>query len=197
MSPGNCSSDKVDFRKVVVDNVPSREQRKNNSTILELKSKINLLESKAEVSGLSNTDLDARLSMMKQLEELQHIKNLDLLQKAKIRWVVDGDENSKFFHGMINSKFARTRINGIYYNGSWILEPSIVISHIYNFHEAKFEDNLNPRPRFTSNLFKKISESDSSILDAPFSLDEIKNAVFDCGGGKAPGPDGFTFKSIK
>ncbi|GJW02345.1 cytochrome P450 [Tanacetum coccineum] len=41
--------------------------RKNDSTILELKSKINLLESKAEVSGLSNTDLDARISMMKQL----------------------------------------------------------------------------------------------------------------------------------
>ncbi|GJU81763.1 putative RNA-directed DNA polymerase, eukaryota, reverse transcriptase zinc-binding domain protein [Tanacetum coccineum] len=98
---------------------------------------------------------------------------------------------------MINSKFARTRINGIYYNGSWISEPSIIISHIYNFHKAKFEDNLNPRPRFTSNLFKKILESDSYILDAPFSSDEIKNAVWDCGGGKAPGPDGFTFKFIK
>nr|GEV13440.1 hypothetical protein [Tanacetum cinerariifolium] len=135
--------------------------------------------------------------MMKQLEELQHIKNLDLLQNAKIRWAVDADENSKFFHRMFNSKFARTRINGIHYNGSWISGPSMVISHIYNFHKAKFEDNLTHRPRFTSNLFKKISESDGSILDAPFSSDEIKNAVWDCGGGKAPDPDGFTFKFIK
>nr|GFA45866.1 RNA-directed DNA polymerase, eukaryota [Tanacetum cinerariifolium] len=76
-------------------------------------------------------------------------------------------------------------------------EPSMVISYIYNFHKAKFEDNSTPRPQFTSNLFKKISELDGSLLDAPFSLDEIKNAVWDCGGGKAPGPDGFTFKFIK
>ncbi|GJV62327.1 hypothetical protein Tco_0135024 [Tanacetum coccineum] len=98
---------------------------------------------------------------------------------------------------MINSKFTRTRINGIHYNGSWISELSMVISHIYNFHKAKFEDNSSPRPQFTSNLFKKLSELDGSLLDAPFSSDKIKNEVWDCGGGKAPGPNDFTFKFIK
>ncbi|GJW29125.1 transposase, MuDR, MULE transposase domain protein [Tanacetum coccineum] len=38
---------------------------------------------------------------------------------------------------------------------------------------------------------------DTSLLDAQFTNKEIKYAVWSCGGEKAPGPDGFTFKFIK
>ncbi|GKD36029.1 RNA-directed DNA polymerase, eukaryota, reverse transcriptase zinc-binding domain protein, partial [Tanacetum coccineum] len=58
------------------------------------------------------------------------------------------------------------------------------------------ETTLMDRPHFTSNLFKKLLQDEVSILDAPFTTIEIKNSVWDCGGGKAPGPDGFTFKFI-
>lgn len=35
------------------------------------------------------------------------------------------------------------------------------------------------------------------MLDAPFSEEDIKNAVWSCDGSKAPGPDGFSFSFIK
>ena len=35
------------------------------------------------------------------------------------------------------------------------------------------------------------------FLDAPFKPDEIKQAVWDCGSDKSPGPDGFSFKFFK
>lgn len=35
------------------------------------------------------------------------------------------------------------------------------------------------------------------MLEASFSLDEVKNAVWSCGNDKAPGLDGFTFKFLK
>lgn len=34
-------------------------------------------------------------------------------------------------------------------------------------------------------------------LEAPFTMDEIKDAVWACGNDKAPGPDRYTFKFIK
>ncbi|GJS88284.1 RNA-directed DNA polymerase, eukaryota, reverse transcriptase zinc-binding domain protein [Tanacetum coccineum] len=39
--------------------------------------------------------------------------------------------------------------------------------------------------------------SNSSYLDQPFSDDEIKDAVWNCGSDKSSGPDGFTFKLFK
>lgn len=52
------------------------------------------------------------------------------------------------------------------------------------------------RPTFTSNLFEQIS-LDAVLLNKPFYTQEIKEAVWDSGGEKKPGPDGFTFKFIK
>ncbi|XP_022015087.1 uncharacterized protein LOC110914609 [Helianthus annuus] len=42
-----------------------------------------------------------------------------------------------------------------------------------------------------------LNESDSLKLVEQFSVKEIKEAVFDCGDDKAPGPDGFNFRFIK
>ncbi|GKC72794.1 hypothetical protein Tco_1118677, partial [Tanacetum coccineum] len=41
-----------------------------------------------------------------------------------------------------------------------------------------------------------LSPTQRDSLDIQFSHDEIKRAVWDCGGDRAPGPDGFTFKFI-
>ncbi|GJV58064.1 hypothetical protein Tco_1459069 [Tanacetum coccineum] len=119
------------------------------------------------------------------------------MQKAKIKWAIEGDENSKFFHGFINNKFTKSRIKGLNINGLWVSEPNLVKSHIFNFYEHKFK-NTNPnRIRFTSDRFKRLSDFDISLLEAPISNDEIQKAVWSCGGGKSLGPDGFTFKFIK
>lgn len=35
------------------------------------------------------------------------------------------------------------------------------------------------------------------LLEAPISIDEVKNAIWACSGDRALGPDGFTFKFLK
>nr|GEY36777.1 RNA-directed DNA polymerase, eukaryota, reverse transcriptase zinc-binding domain protein [Tanacetum cinerariifolium] len=40
----------------------------------------------------------------------------------------------------------------------------------------------------------KLSSDQRAFLDRDISREEIKKAVWDCGGDRAPGPDGFTFK---
>nr|GEX68488.1 RNA-directed DNA polymerase, eukaryota [Tanacetum cinerariifolium] len=44
----------------------------------------------------------SKMNTLKQLQEIQSSDSRDYIQKAKIKWVVEGDENSKFFHGIIN-----------------------------------------------------------------------------------------------
>ncbi|GJY17125.1 putative RNA-directed DNA polymerase, eukaryota, reverse transcriptase zinc-binding domain protein [Tanacetum coccineum] len=53
------------------------------------------------------------------------------------------------------------------------------------------------RPTYSSSLFNQLSVDEVQLLDTPFSDVVIKDAVWDYGSDKAPGPDGFTFKFLK
>ncbi|GJY74773.1 RNA-directed DNA polymerase, eukaryota [Tanacetum coccineum] len=48
---------------------------------------------------------------------------MEISQKAKIRWSIEGDENSKYFHGIMNKKRSQLAIRGTFANGEWISEP--------------------------------------------------------------------------
>ncbi|XP_058764508.1 uncharacterized protein LOC131637959 [Vicia villosa] len=45
--------------------------------------------------------------------------------------------------------------------------------------------------------FNNIIESDSALLESPFLEEEIKEAIWSCGGSKSPGPDGYSFLFFK
>ncbi|GJX30644.1 putative RNA-directed DNA polymerase [Tanacetum coccineum] len=175
----------------------AKVQHSETVAFLELRNKINSLDNKAESSFLSPSEVDERNSSVKLLANLEQCKVKDLRQKAKIRWAVEGDENSHFFHGIINSMRHRSRINGLNILGEWITEPSLIKNHVYNSFFDRFKENNRSRPLFSSGLFKQLTLEESYSLDCPFTLEEIKAAVWDCGSSKTPGPDGFTFKFYK
>nr|GEX97885.1 RNA-directed DNA polymerase, eukaryota [Tanacetum cinerariifolium] len=53
--------------------------------------------------GLSNNNIiNERISLLKDIHDLDKRHSFDLAQKAKIQWAIEGDENSKYFHGIIN-----------------------------------------------------------------------------------------------
>lgn len=45
--------------------------------------------------------------------------------------------------------------------------------------------------------FNQISDLDNENLTAPFTIDEVKEAVWSCDGEKSPWPDGFNFSFYK
>ncbi|GJT93611.1 hypothetical protein Tco_1082456 [Tanacetum coccineum] len=167
------------------------------STMTRLRENLCLIDLKEETSSLSSIDIETRCKIVKELSDLDYSKLKDLRQRAKSRWALEGDENSRFFHGVVNSKRNRSRINGLNIQGAWVTEPSLIKIHIFNTFKQKFHEDSLSRPTFTSNLFKQLSVEECSLLDLPFSTQEIKEAVWSCGGDKAPGPDGFSFKLLK
>ncbi|KAJ0938890.1 putative FAD-binding domain, FAD/NAD(P)-binding domain superfamily [Helianthus annuus] len=61
---------------------------------------------------------------------------------------------------------------------------------------AKFRELVRSRPEFPCNLRYALSSVESSLLDAPFTAEEVKDAVSGCARDKAPGPDGLSFNFI-
>ncbi|GKF64445.1 hypothetical protein Tco_0187893, partial [Tanacetum coccineum] len=69
--------------------------------------------------------LAKRIDVMKLLQDLEKIDSLEVAQKAKIKWSIEVDENSKYFHGILNKKRSQLAIRGIVVDGSWIDSPSM------------------------------------------------------------------------
>lgn len=120
---------------------------------------------------------------------------MDVAQKLKLKWGVEGDENSKFFHSMLKRKRRKMAINGLSVDGSWITNPDQV--EFFQFFRSKslhFSGGtiINPSPRI-----KKLTHDQAINLTSRFSISEIKEAVWACGSDRAPGPDGFSFNFIK
>nr|GEV11277.1 hypothetical protein [Tanacetum cinerariifolium] len=108
-----------------------------------------------------------------------------------------GDKNSKFFHGIINSKRRTQAIAGILHDGVWITELPLIKDVFLNYYKDKFQAHDSQV------IFTPIANSlilchhDRDFLESRISLDEVKNVVWECGSNKAPGSDGFSFAFIK
>lgn len=67
----------------------------------------------------------------------------------------------------------------------------------FDHFRSRFVEDEATRPGFQNNVFKRVPVYLAADLVSPFTMDEIKKAAWECGGDKAPRPDGFSFNFIK
>ncbi|KAK9048582.1 hypothetical protein SSX86_032453 [Deinandra increscens subsp. villosa] len=176
------------WRKQKVD--PLAEIIKIKKEIVELDKSID--------GGMALDDVvDQRTLLLKSLHDLEKPVLQDLSQKAKIKWGVDGDENSKFFHGIINKKRRQSTVNGLKINGEWVSSPQDIKYAFLEYFSKKFKKGNEVKVINRSSRFRWLPESSRDFLESRPSMGEVKMAIWDCGSDKAPGPDGFSFGFIK
>nr|GEZ77976.1 putative RNA-directed DNA polymerase, eukaryota, reverse transcriptase zinc-binding domain protein [Tanacetum cinerariifolium] len=133
----------------------------DNNGMIRFKKKLQIL--KKEIREANDDLLASRMELLNQLHDFKTTETSEYIQKAKIKWAVKGDENSKFFHEEFRDYF-----------GAWFNEPGTCHGHI----NYTFTNRLN--------------EEQVADLETPITRDEIRLAVWGCGENKSPGLDGFT-----
>ncbi|GKC54223.1 putative RNA-directed DNA polymerase, eukaryota, reverse transcriptase zinc-binding domain protein [Tanacetum coccineum] len=95
--------------------------------------------------------------------------------------------------GIYAKKRRQLAIRGILRDDEWIEAPDVVKEEFFIHFKNRFKRPSSPSTGIGALSFHSLSQSQHDYLELPFSRDEIKRAVWDCGGDRAPGPDGFTF----
>ncbi|GKC44896.1 hypothetical protein Tco_1062618 [Tanacetum coccineum] len=98
---------------------------------------------------------------------------------------------------LTNQKRRSNSINGISHEGVWVLEPHLIKEVFINFFKKKFQANDSLIDFLSTSTSSRLNDFDRALLEPNVSFNEIKDAVWDCGSNKAPGPDGYTFAFIK
>ncbi|XP_076891719.1 uncharacterized protein LOC143543237 [Bidens hawaiensis] len=162
-----------------------------------MKKELNMLDKEMENRDLLEEETWIRMECITSISEVEHRKSMDLRQRSRIRWASLGDENSAYFHGIINAKKAVNNIPGMAIDGIWCDKPKKMKKEIFGFFRNKFREEYQSRPTFSSPGVKRLDQIEADLLICPFSKEEVKAAVFGRGSDREPGPDGFNFHLIK
>nr|GEZ98549.1 hypothetical protein [Tanacetum cinerariifolium] len=115
--------------------------------------------------------LDGRNGM--QMQDIKSSDARDCMQKAKIQWAIEGDENSKFFHGIINRKRTDLAIKGVMVDGEWMDDPSRVKEEFRSHFATRFQALSVNRSRLNFRFPNRLNPNQVAELENPITRDEI------------------------
>ncbi|GJZ41466.1 RNA-directed DNA polymerase, eukaryota [Tanacetum coccineum] len=162
-----------------------------------LKQELADLEMIIDKGDASSDTLHKRAEVVKSIQEVDKLCAMEASQKAKIKWAIEGDENSKYYHGILNKKRNQLSIRGVLVEGDWVENPNMVKNEFLNHFKNRFDRPKSVRPMLNMEFPHHLNSMQQLDLEAEVSNEEIKKAVWDCGVDKSPGPDGFTFGFYK
>jgi hypothetical protein len=164
---------------------------------MRLVTRISVLDVKSEDVGLEEVEIVKRKKLFEELWVL--LKNIDALtfQRARSKWLKEGDSNTRFFHNCIKGRKRRNNVKALRTLVGWVEGPTRVRGAVVDYFKAHFDNDVWARPTLDGIAFPCVSEQNVSDLTAIFTLEEITNVVMGSDGTKSPGPDGFNFAFIK
>jgi hypothetical protein len=137
--------------------------------------------------------------LAKLIEKILEQEEIKWQQRSRANWLQNGDKNTGFFHRFASARKKKNHIKqlkdptGQFVEGTELLNLMIV----HYFTNLFSTDNPAIDPTFMEKVIPKVTLEMNDMLNAPFSADEVKKAVFSIGDLKAPGPDGFMLFFIK
>ncbi|KAL0293110.1 UNVERIFIED_CONTAM: hypothetical protein Sangu_3245600 [Sesamum angustifolium] len=120
-----------------------------------------------------------------------------LKQRAKMRWMKHGDQNSKVFFRKINASRVKQRVFQIKTAGGILLtdQQDVKQEFISYFQHLLGGSSQNRRLNLEflrADLKHTVTTTEADLLVAPVTQSEVKEAFFDIDVESAPGPDGYT-----
>lgn len=116
-----------------------------------------------------------------------------LHDKARIRWLKEGDKNTSFLHNMIRIRRLNKSICSLSVGDAVLTGPKDIAAHFVQHYESSFTQNPHI---INTGLVERLipclvtNEENGALIKTP-SAHEIQAAVKDMDGYSAPGPDGF------
>ncbi|GKB92823.1 RNA-directed DNA polymerase, eukaryota [Tanacetum coccineum] len=120
--------------------------------------------SKAELADLdgvidkgegSDAEGHRRREVVRLIQEVEKVDAMEVAQKAKIKWFIEGDENSKYYHGVLNKKRGRLTIHGVLVDGIWMESPHLVKHEFFEHFKNRFEKPNKSRILLEKDFVKK------------------------------------------
>lgn len=119
-------------------------------------------------------------------------------QKSCVKWLQAGDQNTKFFHAVVQTKAARNTIRVLINEQGEVLTSLSdikreAVNHFQSFLQRQDTTTEDVSVAYPQDLLTYRCTSDAAaVLVGPVTVAEITKALHDLPNDKVSGPDGFT-----
>ncbi|GKF37124.1 hypothetical protein Tco_0113882 [Tanacetum coccineum] len=166
------------FDKLVEDSWNEVVVVESNAMIKMMK-KLKYLKEKSRLWNKCNTIIDKgdgdeeavnkRTKVVNSLQDLEKLQSLEAAQRAKIKWAIEGDENSKYYHGNLNKKRSQLAIRGILVDGIWMDSPGTVKSEFLSHFKKRFDSPHEARLQLDLNFPNMLNSDQIADLEREVS----------------------------
>ncbi|KAE8729704.1 Cysteine synthase D1 isoform 1 [Hibiscus syriacus] len=171
-----CKEEKGKPMSKVLKRVKGVVKKWSGRGYLELSGKIRLLEKRIQdlelemQQGLPSVSMKSIIEAKKELWELQKKEESIWLQKSRLKWKMDGDKNTRFFHHSAAVRGRKNGIKSLKVGNEAVEDPTLIRASVVEFFNA---------------------------LEKPFSEEEVWEAIANSDSNKAPGSDGLNLGFFK
>ena len=150
---------------------------------------------------LEERDLDeSEWTRYKQLEveldKFWRMKDIKIRQSSRDRDILEGDRNTTYFHAVANYRSRKKRSDYLESPIGHVSDQKGMMNIAVGFYKDLFACEDRGDIRLSDDFWEesqKVSREENDFLVAPFSEEEIKEAIFNCYPEGVPGPDGLSF----
>jgi hypothetical protein len=153
---------------------------------------IDLLDLFEETRPLSAEELALRVSCRDTLERLILERAAHWKQRGKFRAIVEGDENTRFFHARASQRMRRNSIRSLDVDGAVVVSHEAKAAALHSFYGELLGRASDTVWEFdVEELYANSNAVDGDALVGPFSAHEVESALHSLDCSSAAGPDGF------
>ena len=155
------------------------------------KAKAELERLRSVPSRTAPNHLEQKLN--ERLVELYHREELMWRQRSRIQWLTAGDRNTNFFHMRANMRRRKNMIRALHNAlGIRVEDKAEMKQLVTDFYKTLYTtEGVQGVDDVLQHVPRKVTPEMNASLCAPYTNEEVKQALFQMFPTKAPGPDGF------
>jgi hypothetical protein len=156
----------------------SEEYKKEKKEILHI---LDGLDKKVEHTPLHAEEINIKQCLNNRLAQLLLEEEIKWYERAKIKNLLEGDFNTKYFQLVASEKYRKTRIFQLQNEDKVIEGDQALKEYITSYYKDLFGP---PKPNSFSldesriDDIEQVSQEENDLLTRPFTMDEVREAIF-------------------
>ena len=158
---------------------------------------INLLRGRLDNAITSNSaTLQERKNLKTELDQAYMEEEVYWQQKSRVQWLRSGDRNTTYFHAITKGKRYRNNISSLQDMAGVTHRGQRGLGRVAQEYFCNLFTSSPPALGLYDAVFEgfptRVTDDINTDLTKEVTEEEIKQAMFDIGSHRAPGPDGFS-----